>query len=124
MPGPKLHIFLFFLLQHTRLTSLLTKSSSCCKMYRVEVLLNTALGDLSHHLVSSLCTLLFDVAEDSAAVIALDLSKRLLQLTDEMQQCGRVCLQNTGTPRVSIFQMQLQGDCRFHLLSQSPAGQL
>lgn len=93
-------------------------------MCRIEVLLNTALGDFSHHLVSTLCTLLFDVAEDSAAVVALDLSERSLQLPDQMQQCGRVCLQNTGALHVSALQMELQADCRFDLLSQSPAGQL
>lgn len=88
------------------------------------MLLKDALCDHLHHLVSILYTILFDVAEDSAAVAALYLSESSLQLPDEMQQCGRVCLQNTGAMWVSILQMKLQGDCRFHLLSQSPTSQL
>ena len=69
-------------------------------------------------------TVLFYIAEDSATVVGLDFSKCTLQLLDEMQQRGRVGLQNTGALCSSTLQMELQSNCGLHLMSESPAGQL
>lgn len=67
---------------------------------------------------------LFDVAEDAAAVVALELGERSFQLLDEVLQCGGICLQHVGTVSLSVLQVQLQCHSGLHLMAKSPTGQL